>query len=143
MQSLYAGPLVGFVIAGALIGLPDTWAAFNSSIFDDRAETSILAYRGVAFNQLTLGTNNFGVTVNADDTFEAFVEVIVLIIQFIGWIAFVRGLLMIKRAAEGSGQASYGTAVTHILGGILAANLIAFVDVIQQTMCGSACIVNV
>ena len=142
-QSLYAGPLVGFIIAGALIGLPDTWRAFNATIFEGDAATSILAYKGVAFNSLTLGSNNLGVTDIANATFDKFVAVIVLIIQFIGWIAFVRGLLMIKRAAEGSGQASYGTAVTHILGGILAANLIAFIDLLQQTMCGNACLVNV
>ncbi len=138
-QSLYAGPLVGFLIAGALIGLPDTWLAINSTIFDADAQDSILAYDGVAFSTLTVG--NF--TLPADATFDAFMLVIILIIQLIGWIAFVRGLLMIKRAAEGSGQASYGTAITHIFGGILSANLIATVDVIQQTVCNSACIVNV
>ena len=138
-QSLDAGPIVGFLIAGALLGLPDTWLTINSTIFDGRANDSILAYSGVAFSTLTIG--NF--TLPADATFDAFMLVIILIIQLIGWIAFVRGLLMIKRAAEGSGQASYGTAITHIIGGILAANLIATVDVIQQTVCNSACIVNV
>ena len=137
-QSLYAGPIVGFLIAGALIGLPDTWLTINSTIFDDRANDSILAYSGVAFSTLP-----GGFTMPAGATFDAFMLVIILIIQLIGWIAFVRGLLMIKRAAEGSGQASYGTAITHIFGGVLAANLIATVDVIQQTVCNSACIVNV
>lgn len=138
-QSLYAGPLVGFIIAGALIGLPDTWLAFNSTIFDGKADDSVLRYSGVAFSSVTLGP----VTLTAGATFDSFMRVIVLIIQLIGWIAFVRGLLMIKRAADGTGQASYGTAATHILGGIMASNLIATVDVIQQTVCGNECIVNI
>lgn len=142
-QSLYAGPMVGFVIAGALIGLPDTWRAFNTTIFEGTAATNILSYDGVAFSTISGNVGNIGFSITAGATFDAFMAVLVLLIQFIGWIAFVRGLLMIKRAAEGSGQASYGTAITHILGGILSANLIATVDVLQQTMCNSACIVNV
>jgi intracellular multiplication protein IcmC len=134
-QSLYAGPLVGFIIAGALIGLPDTWRAFNETIFTGTGATNILAYDGVAFASV--------VGVPIPSNFDLFMTVLVLIVQFIGWIAFVRGLLMIKRAAEGSGQASYGTAITHIFGGVLAANLIATVDMIQQTLCRSACIVNI
>ena len=107
------------------------------------ASTNILSYDGVAFSTISGNVGNIGFSITAGATFDAFMAVLVLLIQFIGWIAFVRGLLMIKRAAEGSGQASYGTAITHILGGILSANLIATVDVLQQTMCNSACIVNV
>jgi hypothetical protein len=129
-QSLYAGPFAGMLVSAALIGLPSTWETINMTLFDGTAATSVLAYKevGSAFGG--------GVTPMAfSPLWNQAVNVLILVVQFVGWIAFVRGILMLKRAAEGSGQASFGTAITHIVGGVLASNIVAFVDVLQQTLC--------
>jgi hypothetical protein len=56
-------------------------------------------------------------------------------IQFIGLIAIIRGFLVLQRAASESGnqpgQLSKG--FTHIIGGILAFNIIGVIDLIQKS----------
>ncbi|MBV6632834.1 MAG: hypothetical protein KI792_07360 [Alphaproteobacteria bacterium] len=137
-QSLYAGPIVGFLVAGLLIGLPGTFQTVNETIFLEEGANNILSYRGLGD-----GFGAGGTVIAFADRWNQVVIVLILIVQLVGWIAFVRGILMLKRAAEGSGQASYGTAATHILGGVMAANVIALVDLIQETICDSKCLVAV
>ncbi|MEM6902587.1 MAG: hypothetical protein AAF556_05050 [Pseudomonadota bacterium] len=119
-QSLYAGPIAGFLVAGLLIGFPGTFMTVNETIFINTGRNSIMSYRGLG-DAFSAG----GSVVAFADKWNQVVIVLILIVQFVGWVAFVRGILMLKRAAEGSGQASYGTAITHIIGGVMAANCIA------------------
>lgn len=57
-----------------------------------------------------------------------------LIIQFIGVIAFIRGLLLISQLGNESHQAGiFARGMTHIVGGILCINIFQFVQVIQST----------
>lgn len=127
-QSLYAGPLVGFLVAGALVQLPETWMTINETLFVGAGNSGVLTYKAVGNVANGYGVPAFSALQNKA------VRVLVLIIQFVGWIAFIRGILMLKRAAEG-GQASWGTAITHIVGGVLSSNVVAFVNVIQETVC--------
>ena len=128
-QSLYTGPLVGMLVAGAFIALPSTWNTFNVTLFQS-SDFSVLSYKGVG-SAFGGGASPMAFGPMWNDM----IQVVIMIIQFVGWIAFVRGILMLKRAAEGSGQASFGTAITHIIGGIMASNIVSLVNVLQQTMC--------
>jgi len=53
--------------------------------------------------------------------------------QLIGFIAFIRGWLILKDAAEGHGQKTVAQGLTHILGGVLAINIYRFLEVMDQT----------
>lgn len=53
--------------------------------------------------------------------------------QIIGFIAFLRGWFLCKRAVEGVGNATIGQGLTHIIGGALCMNLILFLRAAQAT----------
>jgi len=56
-----------------------------------------------------------------------------LIIQFIGALAFIRGLVLLSHGG-GHGQSNFGKALTHIIGGILCINIYQFVQVVLSTI---------
>lgn len=53
--------------------------------------------------------------------------------QLVGFIAFLRGWFICKRAVEGTGSATIGQGLTHIIGGALCMNLILFLKAAQTT----------
>jgi hypothetical protein len=112
--------VIRFAIACVLIGLPTamqtTWqTAFGSS--------SIMAYSGLAVSASS------GIFAKADATIRAVLQ----FIQFFGWLAFVRGWFILKAHFEGQ-NARIGAGATHIIGGALAANAVAFISVMEATL---------
>lgn len=63
-----------------------------------------------------------------------------IIIQVIGVFAFVRGWLMIAKAAQGQSGAAGGTGkgLMHVFGGILAMNIVGTLQVIANTLYGTS-----
>ena len=56
------------------------------------------------------------------------------IVSWIGLFAFLRGVFLMRAAADGRAGATAGRAATHILGGVLAWHMAAFVDAVQSTL---------
>ncbi|MBS0359409.1 MAG: type IV secretion protein IcmC [Proteobacteria bacterium] len=58
------------------------------------------------------------------------------LVQLIGVIAFIRGWVLVAQASKhgGGGQATYGKGLTHIIGGILAINIIATSNILSNTL---------
>jgi len=54
-------------------------------------------------------------------------------VQVIGAIAFIRGFLVMKNAVEGSGQATIAQGLTHIIGGVMAINIIGSLKMFDAT----------
>lgn len=57
-----------------------------------------------------------------------------LVIQFIGTIAFIRGLLILSRLSGHAQPGEFGRGLTHIIGGIFCINIYQFVQVIFVTL---------
>lgn len=78
-----------------------------------------------------------GVLLYPTDTkagWEDVVEGVVALVRVIGYIAFVRGLILITRASrQGVPPGMMSKAITHIIGGILAVNIVGTVDAIKGT----------
>jgi intracellular multiplication protein IcmC len=69
------------------------------------------------------------------DQWSDFINVCFTIVQLVGTIAFIRGLVLISHLGTGSGQ--HGTmskGMTHIIGGILCINIYEFIKVITATL---------
>ncbi|MCP3680703.1 MAG: type IV secretion protein IcmC [Gammaproteobacteria bacterium] len=69
-------------------------------------------------------------------SYDDIMKPLVIIIQFIGFIAFIRGMVLLTSVAE-QGSASQGIlskALAHIIGGILAFNIYGTWQVISNTM---------
>jgi intracellular multiplication protein IcmC len=63
---------------------------------------------------------------------------LVIFIQLIGLIAFVRGWVILAKSSsqQGGHQASFGKAVMHIFGGILAINIVQTINIVNNTLYG-------
>lgn len=64
-----------------------------------------------------------------------FINDCVTIIQFVGTIAFLKGLLNMNRLGNGSGgQGLFSKGLTHMIGGIFCINIYQFIQVILATL---------
>ncbi|MBX3708602.1 MAG: hypothetical protein KIT56_01575 [Gammaproteobacteria bacterium] len=69
-----------------------------------------------------------------EDQWSQFINVCYLIVQFVGVVAFIRGLLMLSHLGGHGGQQNTSRGITHIIGGILCINIYQFVQVILATV---------
>ena len=112
------GPACQFFIGVALMFTPRLIKIINYSIWENPDFESINSYpQNTSFSVL--------------DTIKPMVQVI----QVIGMFAFLRGFILLSRSAQhGSqpGMASKG--VVHIVGGILAMNIVATVNIVVNSL---------
>jgi len=58
----------------------------------------------------------------------------IAVVRLIGYIAFIRGLILVTRSAkQGAPQGLLAKAMTHIIGGILAINVVGTLDALKGT----------
>src|SRR5579883_1946781 len=67
------------------------------------------------------------------DEWSQFINVCYLIIQFIGTIGFIRGLVILSHMADRSAHGSFSKGLSYIIGGILCINIYQTVQVIFAT----------
>lgn len=65
------------------------------------------------------------------------------LIQIIGFIAFMRGFLMLRAQADGASNISTAASFTHLIGGAVAFNISSFLGMVQYTFCQGAASCNV
>jgi len=71
---------------------------------------------------------------SSDPTWSSLIEPITLLVRVIGLIAFLRGwFLILKGTQKGQQQGLLGKGVLHIVGGILAINLIGTVELLRSS----------
>lgn len=119
--TLGAGTLMTLLMAGVFAGMGSMMDAVTLSMFgaDGQEQTLALAY-------------NFGGTVN--DKANATLKAVLVFVQILGMISFVRGFLMLRAITDGASQSSMTAAFTHIFGGAIAANIALLVQLVQTTL---------
>lgn len=119
-----ANILANLVIGAVLFAVGTSLGVLLNTMFGD---SNIQSYNILSWSNLlsTTGvdTTQFQVAIYAALTF----------FQLIGFIAFIRGFLILKNAIEGSGQATMAQGLTHILGGVCAINIYYFLQVMDNT----------
>lgn len=121
VDSGVSGPIVMLVIGAALIFMPSFLTVLNKSIWgsSEIADLSELAY--------TLD----------DDGMEAKLRPVVMIIQFIGLVAMLRGFLILtKVTGQGAQPGTISKGLIHIFGGIMAVNITKTVGIAVNTFGG-------
>jgi len=130
MSSSNAGlkePLMYLLVAGIFIYLPTGVAIMLQTTF---GSSSILQYAAVNSNNKTMNTI-FG-------SGSLVGRPLTLIIQTIGLIAFVRGWILIARSAsQGQPPGGTGKGLMHVFGGIMAMNIVATLEIINNTLYGA------
>jgi len=116
-------PVFYFMTSAFLIFFPTGLDVILETSFGD---TNILSYsESSAAQALFGGDNDLG-------------NALVIIFQTIGLYAFVRGWVLIARAAsQGQPPGGTGKGLMHVFGGILAVNIVGTVEMINNTLFGS------
>jgi intracellular multiplication protein IcmC len=107
-------PIIFFIVSGILIYMPSGFRVISRTVF---GYSSPLVYSDVTagMNPVVLGA-------------------ITGLVSIIGLIAFIRGwLIMAKNAEHHGGPEGLGKALTHIVGGLLAMNILGVADIIWNT----------
>lgn len=115
-QQGMGGPIVKLLIGVLLMYFPSTVSTGLSAVWG--AGSTILTY-----------------TKNSSDPFAAAKAGAIAIVQVVGYISFVRGLVMLAHSSDqGSQQGGLSKGIMHIIGGILAINVVATIQLIQNTL---------
>lgn len=72
-------------------------------------------------------------SVNEASPFTGVINVVVMIVQLVGYIAFLRGWFILMKVGSNNSPGTLGKGVVHLLGGVLAANIMTTWAVLMQT----------
>lgn len=113
-----AGTALCFLICAVLAAFPSWIAAAGETLFGPAPPLSAaLAYADAR-----------------DGRWSEAIAAAFRIVSWIGLFAFLRGVFLLRAAADGRAGATAGRAATHALGGVLAWHMAAFVDAVQSTL---------
>ena len=115
-ESSIKTPATLLLVAGVLIYSPTAFQVLMNTTFGT-AQITPLSYSGTTQGWTQASTN-----------------AVLGLVQVFGLIAFVRGWVYFARAGEkGAQPGMFGKGLTHIMGGLLAINIVGFKDVIWNT----------
>ena len=118
VDSGITGPMLLMFIGAFLLLLPEFINTINTTIW---GQPEISAAEGLAYD---VATTSFA------DTFKPLVQ----IIQFIGLIAMLRGFLILSRSTgQGAQPGTMSKGFVHIVGGILAVNIVGTINMVTTT----------
>ncbi len=117
------GTIMTFISSAALFSFADTMGVFASTLFGD---SQVRANAAVSATVIT----------NAADRakIEVVIEAMMAFIMIVGYIAFIRGWLVLKSFADGAQGATLAQGLTFLFGGALAINLGELVNAISVTL---------
>lgn len=117
-----SGPIVKFIIGIMLLYLPSTiditvWTLWQHSAFGSEA-SSAMSY-----------------TPDASDPFSPIKEGAIAVVRVVGYVSFVRGLVTLSHSSsQGAQPGSFSKGIVHILGGILAINIVETIRIVCGTL---------
>ena len=112
-----SGPVVKMVIGALLLYLPST------------IDVGIVTFWG------SEGSNVVSYVADSGDLFAPIKEGAVAIVRVIGYISLVRGLVILSKSVEqGTQQGTFSKGITHVIGGILAINVVGTIRIIGNSL---------
>ncbi len=135
----FSTPLMQLVVGAVLIYLPTSSEFLTNSLFGGGG-ASIFGYNSVNYGNVGYGSSLLGYM--PTDTFSqqwaSMANTLVLYIQFVGLLSFIKGWFILSHSAgHGAQQGSFAKGITHIIGGIVAINFISAVNIISNTIFGT------
>lgn len=120
-------PIIYLLVAAIFIWFPTGLNLFLTTTF---GKPGVLSYQPTQNGEIIGGLFNSDSEVGRS---------LALLIQTIGGIAFVRGWILIARSAsQGQQPGGMGKGLTHVFGGILAINIVATLEIINNTLYGGS-----
>lgn len=140
-----AGPMVYMFVGAVMIYIPTSTDILTNTLFGAGGK-SIFSGGGGGQSFGTVNLANMGkasdqilgyAPVSVEGQWATMVDTIVLYMQFIGFLAFMRGWLMIAHSGQpGVQPGSISKGIIHIVGGILAINFLPLVNAVRNTING-------
>lgn len=129
------GPLVSLIVGAVLIYLPTTSDTLMNSIFSIGGSGFDYSAYGKGADLLTYGSLG-----GLEQQMTALANTLVLIIQFLGLLSFIKGWIIVAKSAtpQGGQQNSFTKGLTHIIGGIILINFMGAVNIISNTLNGTS-----
>ena len=122
VDSGITGPAGQMAIGALLIFFPSFLESMNQTLWND---PTLAAASGLSFAE-------------GDSSLLGKVKPLVNLIQFIGSIALLRGFLILTKATgQGAQPGTLSKGFVHIIGGVLAINIVQTVTTLQATVGGS------
>lgn len=115
------GTALCFVVCAVLVTLPSWLVAGELSLFGERT-TGVGA---------TLG---YGGGTEGADAVNEVLKAVFIVVGLVGLIAFVRGLFLLRAAADGRPGASAGGAAVMMFGGLLAWHIVPAIGALQNSL---------
>ncbi len=107
-------PVVFFIVSAVFIYIPAGFRLLSQTVFGYNSP--------LAYSHETSGMN------------PVVLAAITGLISIVGLISFIRGwLILVANTEHPGGQATLGKAITHIIGGLLAINVLGVVDIVWNT----------
>lgn len=107
--------IMHLAIGAALIFLPSTLQTLLTTVYGTDAIT--------------------GYTHLPDTSWQVASDTLIIFVQFVGLVAVVRGLLHLRKAADGQSQQNgFAKGIIHLVGGVLALNIIQAKDILYSTL---------
>ncbi len=113
-QSDIRGPLIMIACGAALIYFPTLYKFSLDTIF---GYGNALAYQE-----------------RTSDRWTILIGIVIFMIQLVGITSFIRGWILLSKAGDRSGQSMTPKAVTHIVGGVLAMNIVGVTKIFNATL---------
>ena len=125
---VFSAAATNFLIGVTLLALPSVMGLLLHSTFEPGQSGAITSYTGMA---MTAGDGGMS------EKMDSIMRAVLTLLQALGWLALVRGLMIIKKVGEGSHNHSIGVGATHIAGAVCCINIIGLAHVVQTTVGGS------
>ncbi|MEC5291939.1 hypothetical protein VSX64_18065 [Aurantimonas sp. C2-6-R+9] len=133
VETRYAGTgvktsiYVHLIVGALLISLPTSISSFLQTFFAQPtapAASEIFAYAPDMLEPVS------------HDQAREIVIALLRCVQFFGLLGFVRGLFLLNQAPVRPGNGLVGKGATHLVGGVLAMNIVMFVGMIEDLVVG-------
>lgn len=135
-----SGPLIYLLVGTVMIYIPTSTDVITSTLFGS-APSMFDAGGGASVYRMGQASDQIMgyASVALESQWATLINTVVYYMQFIGFLAFMRGWIIISHAAQHHGQeGSLSKGLIHIVGGILAINFLPLIKAISNTIGGTA-----
>ncbi len=131
--------LLGTLLVGAfLTNLPATLSIVSESMFQNAGDAQLCntssTFSACTGGVLAYADSTAGIDAAAKKKALATFNAIMVVIQLVGLIGFVKGLTILRAASDGNTQVTSMAGITHIIGGAIAWNIVTFITFIGATL---------
>lgn len=134
------GPLVGIIVGAVLVYLPTSTNFLMNSLFSS-ANSIFGGAGGINYQAMGQGASllSYSGSGGLNSLWADLANTLVLFIQFLGFVSFIKGMLILsKSATPGHQPGTFSKGLTHVIGGVVLINFIGAVNVLKNTVYGSS-----